>query len=474
VGTTLAIRFPLGRYHANPWDRAVNEGESEWPPSLWRLLRALVATWHTRWPDLPTAVLEGLLDDLGEPPSYRTPEALPGHTRHYLPDLNHRKGETGRTDLTLDPFLSVRPDDDLLVRWDVELHGERKEALAKLAELIPYLGRSESLCEARLLDTDPVPDETWWRPDEEGARRVRLLAPVRPVDRSTLEATTTAIRKSRRTVPPGTVWISYAAAEAQPHKSRPRQVATEVDAVRFAVMSRAPVKLTHGVLLADAVHAKATREFPDDISRHVIGYRGATTDHRHAHWIPLPGQRPGERERVRSLVIYVPNRLMADDVSRLIGIREVSGQVGGAGGNGYEFRDLPRVELLLQAAGTVSQVAPELCGPSRRWRSLTPYIPVRHWHRKREAIADYLTADVTAELAYRNWPAAVVRQSDPGSGLPDGWARGFRRYRMKEHLGKARPGLRLALEFPDEVPGPLLLGQLSHFGYGIFVPDEET
>src|SRR5579863_5843600 len=70
MGTTLAIRFPLGRYHANPWDRAVNEGASEWPPSPWRLLRALAATWHTRWPDLPVSVLEGLLDQLGELPSY--------------------------------------------------------------------------------------------------------------------------------------------------------------------------------------------------------------------------------------------------------------------------------------------------------------------------------------------------------------------------------------------------------------------
>ncbi len=105
--TTLAIRFPLGRYHANPWDRAVNEGASEWPPSPWRLLRALVATWHTRWPDLPAPVLDGLLDSLADPPSYYTPATLPGHTRHYLPGLDHQKGETGRTDLTLDPFLSA-------------------------------------------------------------------------------------------------------------------------------------------------------------------------------------------------------------------------------------------------------------------------------------------------------------------------------------------------------------------------------
>ena len=129
------------------------------------------------------------------------------------------------------------------------------------------------------------------------------------------------------------------------------------------------------------------------------------------------------------------------------------------------------MDLLLQAAGRVLQVAPELCGPARRWRSLTPYLPVRHWHWKREALGQYLSGDVHAELTYRELPLAAVRQADPGDGLPDGWARRFRRYRMKEHLGQARPGLGLRLEFPDEVRGPLLLGQLSHFGYGIFVPE---
>ena len=195
MSTTLAIRFPLGRYHANPWDRAVNEGASEWPPSPWRLLRALVATWHTRWPDLPAPVLDGLLDSLADPPSYYTPATLPGHTRHYLPDLDHQKGETGRTDLTLDPFLSVRLNEDLLVRWDADLPDEQRHALAKLAELLPYLGRAESACEARLLDSAPVPDATWWRAGAAGSHRTRLLAPTRPLSRTVLEASTVDIRK---------------------------------------------------------------------------------------------------------------------------------------------------------------------------------------------------------------------------------------------------------------------------------------
>src|SRR5262249_20781307 len=192
---------------------------------------------------------------------------------------------------------------------------------------------------------------------------------------------------------------------------KPRRVARPVDAVRLAVMSQAPVKLTHGVLLADAVHAATARKLPDNVSRHVIGYRGAATDHQHAHWVPLPDP-AGPADRVQTLLVYVPHGLTAGEVSTLIGISHVSGRVGLDGhGRGYEFRDLPPVDLLLQAAGPVRQVAPELCGPARRWRSLTPYLPVRHWHRNRQTLTEFLTTDVNAELSYRDPSANTVSRA---------------------------------------------------------------
>ena len=478
MGTTLAIRFPLGRYHANPWDRAVNEGASEWPPSPWRLLRALVATWHTRCPDLPATVLDELLDSLGDPPSYRTPGTVPGHTRHYLPDLEHRKGETGRTDLTLDPFLSIDRDEELLVRWEADVRGEQRQALAKLAGLLPYLGRAESVCETTLLDCDPVPDATWWSADVDGSRRTRLLAATRPVSRTALEASTVDIRKRRRTVPPGTRWVSYAAGDEAP---KPRATGSVIDsadptAVRFAVMGRVPLQAAHGILLADEAHRQAGNALrvagvPDDRRRLILGSEGAVTDHRHAHWIPLPaGWERGAP--VRHLIVWVPEGLQTEDVRAVLGLRKMSGRWGGAD-DGYTVRGFPEVELLFQAAGRIEQVAPELCGPVCRWRSLTPYLPVRH--RKRESIDEYLAADVAAELSYRpqfgDLPPPVVTRGEHGPVMADRWATEFRRHRMTERRFRSRPGLGLQLDFAEPVTGPLLFGQLSHFGYGIFVRD---
>jgi CRISPR-associated protein Csb2 len=472
MGTTLAIRFPLGRYHANPWDRAVNEGASEWPPSPWRLLRALIATWHTRWPDLPVPVLESLLDALAGPPAYRVPGVTTGHTRHYLPDLEHRRGEPGRTDLTLDPFLAVDRDDELLVRWDAQLPGEQRQALAKLAELLPYLGRSESVCEARLADGDAQPDETWWRPGAPGPQRVRLLTATRPVSRAALEASTADIRRQRRTVPPGTQWISYAtgnSAAGQAPVRMPTPYVAPVTAIRFAVTGAVPLKMTHGVLLADEAHRLAGKqlvkaELDDSRRQQILGTNGAATDHRHAHWIPLPvaGRKS---QAVRCLVIWVPRGLRTEDVTALLSLRQMSGRRGG-----YDVPGFPPVELLFQAAGHIGQVAPELCRRAHRWRSLTPYLPVRH--RKRESLEAFLAEDVRAELGYRDLPPAAVTPAAPEPRLPDRWALEFRRYRMAENMSRSRPGLELRLEFAAPVDGPLLLGQLSHFGYGVFVPDE--
>lgn len=474
MATTLAIRFPLGRYHATPWDRSVNEGAAEWPPSPWRLLRALVATWYTRWPDLPAPVLDGLLDMLGDPPSYLTPSARPGHTRHYLPDLSHRKGETGRTDLTLDPFLWLRRDAELLVRWDVDLDGEQRTALAKLAELLPYLGRADSVCDARLLDADPVPDETWWRQGAEGEQTARLLVPARPVRRDVLEMSTVDVRKARRAVPAGTVWVSYASSRPAP-PGPAREEPTRVQAVRFAVASHVRVRAIHGVLLADAVHQRAARRLADCGAGDLLGSGGAATNHQHAHWVPI-ADGTGPDAYVKALLVYVPGGLRPVEVAALVRIREVSGQRGARDGDdGYQVKGLPSVRLLLQAAGPVEHVAPELCGPARRWQSLTPYLPVRHWHSRRQTLAGYLSADVAAELQYREQyrdvAAPSTQGSNPDDGLPDRWARGYRRYRLDEHLGAARPGLGLRLDFGQEVLGPLLLGQLSHFGYGIFRPE---
>ena len=100
---TLAFRFPAGRYHATPWGNQVNEGLVEWPPSPWRLLRALVSCGYTRlgWNGAIPEPAIGLLHNLASTlPSFTLPTASVAHSRHYMPVKKN-------TTLVLDTWAEV-------------------------------------------------------------------------------------------------------------------------------------------------------------------------------------------------------------------------------------------------------------------------------------------------------------------------------------------------------------------------------
>lgn len=151
---TLEIRFPGRRYHATPWGHHVNEGLVEWPPSPWRLLRALLATGYTKlgWREgalSPTAV--ALLEKLGSVlPDFGMPSGVAvAHSRHYMP-------APVKTTLVFDTWAQVDAA-AFFVRWSVDLTSEERELLASLAERLSYLGRAESWTAARLLTDDEAP-----------------------------------------------------------------------------------------------------------------------------------------------------------------------------------------------------------------------------------------------------------------------------------------------------------------------------
>lgn len=153
----ISIRFLAGRYHATPWGRHVNEGAVEWPPSPWRILRALVATWKRTLPDLPQDQVEPILRTLCEsPPQFILPPASTAHTRHYMPWHKNWKppAPINRT-LVFDTFVAVSPDATLLAQWpDASLDEPQRNALERIVANLNTLGRSESWCEAELLSDD--------------------------------------------------------------------------------------------------------------------------------------------------------------------------------------------------------------------------------------------------------------------------------------------------------------------------------
>lgn len=176
--TVASFEFVAGKYHATPWGRHVNEGAIEWPPSPWRLMRALISTGFNRlgWTDGIPAEARQLLSKLAEqPPRYYLPPANASHSRHYLPLFD------GKTTKVLDTFAVLS--DPLLVEWPAVLNATERSLLGSLLEAMPYLGRAESWVQAKLTDVAPVPRHVRWcspskQPPSVGYERTDLLSPL--------------------------------------------------------------------------------------------------------------------------------------------------------------------------------------------------------------------------------------------------------------------------------------------------------
>lgn len=186
---TADIEFTSGRYHATPWDAHVNEGRVEWPPSPWRLLRALAAVGFAKlgWIDgnVPPAAVSLLGRLAAAPPAYRLPGSVEAHTRHYMPG---REGAKDKSVKVLDAFLRFGETPEsrtLRVQWPcLQLSDEERETLRLLLQALAYLGRAESWVEACLVEgstTEPEP-RLWCLPSDaedaaSEAGSVRLLRP---------------------------------------------------------------------------------------------------------------------------------------------------------------------------------------------------------------------------------------------------------------------------------------------------------
>ena len=98
----IEIRFPAGKYHATPWNRQVNEGAVEWPPAPWRILRALISTWHHKLQaEIDEETIRKIIEKLDSLPQYFLPKASLGHTRHYMP--LYREATT----MVIDTFAAI-------------------------------------------------------------------------------------------------------------------------------------------------------------------------------------------------------------------------------------------------------------------------------------------------------------------------------------------------------------------------------
>jgi CRISPR-associated protein Csb2 len=467
----LAIRFELGRYHANPWGSHVNDAATEWPPSPWRLIRAMysVARTNVNLADARPgidAALQALL--AGPPPVYELPRIAEGHTRHYMPERTYSALARGDTAKVIDGFVAIDPQAELRAWWNVTLDAGATDALALAARALGYLGRSEAVCTARLT-SGAGPSEVSAAPADvaeaisETMELVDLLCPDSEGSLEAVATSVTELRKARRLVPPGTRHVTYAVARGEPVSSTRAPVRCTPTRPTLALLRLAGKErpaITDAVAVGQALRAALqSRHGKEDDGSASPTFSGRAGDerrkdqHRHAHYLALPD---GHGRRVDRLIVWASEGFGPGEVAALAALDHLT-----------MYGVLERMPLALGALGTTAELdLPGLLGPARAWHSLTPFGLVRHPKRRGGRLVDTPEDQVRRELSHRGLPDPDDVRLEAGS-----WHR-FRSSRAgTSRLDRASVrGVRV--RFPEPVEGPLALGAFSHYGLGLMIPGD--
>ncbi len=432
----VEMRFLAGRFHAAPWDRQVNEGMVEWPPSPWRILRALISTWyHKAQNEVEDATIRSVVEKLGSTlPKFHLPPATLGHTRHYMPRYD------GKTTKIFDAFARIDADKSLHVVWpDVVLTENERSAAAVLFSRLGYIGRAESWVEASLVDgcnvevnSVPLKEGEVLQPSYDGIRTLvcmpsgaymewrekilvehkeRRLAELKkharekgkPVDKVklgkhdlvaierslpgdrflALHADTGELKNAGWSQPPGSEWVQYSrpknAFDVMPRAmaGKTRGCGEMPTVARFAVAGQAPPRLTDAISLAERLHvALVSRSDGSSVFTGCDESGKPLQGHKHAYILcesnPCLGK--GRRGEITHVTVYAPAGFGKKERATLDGLTKVWG---------YGGHD---VQLILLAVGnpehfvgmnTGKGACPLFC-ESRVWVSRTPFVPTRH------------------------------------------------------------------------------------------------
>lgn len=497
----LRQEFPLGRFHATPWRvNPFDDPHGEWPPSPWRLVRAVTARWYQLAREAGSepeiAELERLQAALCKstyafhlPPAARKGSPL----RQYHPTefgwqpAEKKKAGTRSygTSLVQDNYWCVPPESP--VWWFIagnDWTDDLRTLFAQCLARMTYFGRAETLtciCVATSQDEIPTPNCTLVGKRRGGA--VPVLSPLESASHDDIERTTDNREAVKRAVPPGAQWLYAVRPEQSAARERRRvpEHRSDCHLMQFAIgwnvapELRAIVRLTsrfRGAVIRELLRlktgdastnwARVSREVREvvadmtgkDASGHAL--KG------HCHTEFLAWCEDGQPTR---LLVWRGSRVFDSDEKEAIllaAARDVSWAAAGADSGEWKVHLVPLDRAVPPPPGFNSQ-------PSIIWESVTPYVPPRHHlrrgkEREGESMAEQIRREVKSRKIAHNVEVELV-------GSPQ-WVAVHvpRREANKRGFIGDRRGLIVRLRFAAPVTGPIRLGHSSSFGLGLFQP----
>lgn len=523
--------FPLGRYHATRWNQnPFEDRHGEWPPSPWRLLRALAARWFQysrETGDEEETARDALLTKLAEyPPVFQLPDFTwrgdPAPRQYQKTEVTWTDASAKsaaykkpKTTLTIDVFHAVSPADQVIWLWeDLELSDRLKNLLRELLKRILYFGRAESHCRFQIRE-EPVEGLSRCELSQSNntGSPVLVATPGEYLNLESLLASSSDKLFKGRQIPPGTTWHYVCLPSCPTVRKPPRRrvnLPNDIQVIQFAVGGRVFPEQKHWVRVVEKFrgcvlkHAarivserqhSSYRELPPDLSERLALLSGKdgkgqpTRNHSHAYFFLCPDE-SGHPTR---LIVYRHTPFDGAEIPPF----EVEAILAASQEPIFWHSRDPDWSLRMVPL-PFETPPPSWCGKggatSKFWMSAVPFVaPQRHRFRGngrlrvretasellRKSLYDYLKmthpAITVVGIQLIDEDEKVLSVNPDQDPTPSKWmtvheSLSERYVRLKSRTRRVLPGFRFHVEFSEPVHGPLLVGHSCHFGLGLFVP----
>lgn len=499
----LEQTFPLGRFHATPWKVfSYDDPHGEWPPSPWRLVRAVLARSYqldreiANSTEAHTEIREALVRAFATsqvewqlpPLSWRGPGLRQYHPAEFkrVPASASEPGMMAyNTTKVLDNFWITAQGTAAPVLWHFDGPDWTPLLLAHLDACLArmtYFGRAESITEIRRIEATASLDEPVRLLPRRSGKAVPVLALQPDATLAQLEATTDAPSVKDTNIPPGARWM-YAERPPRPQvrpAKRPMPELPPTNLIQFAIGSTVTPRYKDTVRITERFRAKVLGSFtklltgnakmkwaeaPPAVREKAFLLSGRQPDgtaakgHNHASFFLCGDETSPSRLCVWRRKPFTPeeHRAILDAASIPLPLNYDS--------DSWTITLVPLDKLVPPPPGLDEK-------RSRVWKTLTPYVPARHVHDRKGRVKEECSVEtqVAEELAERA-NAIPLSITDQDSG----WVKVHQK--MSKGTGQTnsdKRGYCITLTFQEPVCGPITLGSSSHFGLGLFVPADHA
>ena len=497
---SLRVEYLTGAVRAA---NSANRTAPEWPPHPMRLFQALVAAHFNHEADEGERQLLELLESLPAP-SLTYSDAVTRNTGvSYVPVNDDDKSmmfaqqkgsrKAGTAQVTFNPpigrgwrlnrfrsgrsFPVATPHEPVVYfHWQNAHLREQRETLQRLAERVPYLGRSSSVVRMSVVDDAPPPTIRPCEHVSDFSLRVPypgLLARLQQCYELAMDSTA-GVRAHR----PPTAMQTYGRCESQ----TPEPANVFGESFIFGRIEGPRVPLEASLHLTSTVR-RALLSLADKSRLEILsGHKedGTPSNQEHVAIVPLAnvGYEYSDGD-IKGVGIVLPARIRREErrevlvaLSRFRELRLGQGRVW-------------RVERVL-APSIWSLDWRRYSRESAAWATVTPMVFVRHPRRSRPAEA--MVAEACRQVGLPEPVFMEMGPHPPFAGVPDARgcgtvstagkpilppARRGQRMRRTDNQGKpARFRAHVCVLFPEPVVGPIILGAGQYLGMGLLAPRE--